>query len=370
MRAAVLHAHNTPLAIEELTLDDTGPGEVLVRSVASGLCHSDLLVIEGQRPAWPLPIVLGHETSGIVEQVGSDVVNVAVGDRVVTCSSAFCGRCEWCVKGRPNACVNKGYTRPSGMPPRLTSHDGVTVNAYVGLGGFAEKILCTASAVTRLPDGIPLDLAAVLGCAVVTGIGAVLNTAKVSLGETVAVIGCGGVGLNAIQAAALMNASAVIAVDIHAHKLELAMIFGATHTVDASNDDPVEAVRRITGDGVDHAIEAAGLPSTIEQAFSMLRFGGTATVVGVSADSHVSIPNTALISEKKLQGSLMGSNRFVLDIPRYAQLYTSGKLKLDELLARRIPLDEINDGFSELARSDVARNVVMFDGADTPTDQS
>src|SRR5690606_17464284 len=251
----------------------------------------------------PLPLVLGHEAAGIVERVGSAVTYVKPGDPVATCASAFCGSCRWCMRGDLQHCERKRRSREPGRPPRLSQGD-TPVEPFVGLGGFAEQLLVHESAVVKLPEEMPLDRAALLGCSVITGVGAVRNAAKVQVGQTVAVIGCGGVGLNVVQGARIAGAAQIIAIDRIPDKLDLARQFGATHTVDAGTTDPVEAVRELTGGGVDHAIEVVGVAATMEQAFQMLDTQGTATVVGVARpDVQVRVPATDLLLEKRLQGS-------------------------------------------------------------------
>jgi S-(hydroxymethyl)glutathione dehydrogenase/alcohol dehydrogenase len=308
----------------------------------------------------PLPTVLGHEASGIVERIGAAVTTVRPGDHVVSSASAFCGRCSWCLRGLTQHCVDKGQDRAD-HSARLT-RAGEQVHAYVGLGGFASHMLLSERAVVRLPDAMPLDKGALLGCAVLTGIGAVRNAARVAAGQTVAVIGCGGVGLNAIQGARLVGAARIVGVDLNAAKLERATEFGATDVVDASSDDPVEAVLRLTG-GVDHALEVVGLGATIEQAFAMTGVCGTTTVVGVAApQTTVNLSALAIMAgEKRLRGSRLGSGNFRLDVPLYSEMYLRGQLKLDELISEVIGLEDVNRGLAELDGSDGARSVIHFD---------
>jgi S-(hydroxymethyl)glutathione dehydrogenase/alcohol dehydrogenase len=349
-----------PLRIIDVKVDSPADDEILIRTAACGVCHSDLTIRSSATPG-PLPLVLGHEASGVVEAVGSAVTAFSPGDHVVTCPAAFCGSCEWCIRGRPQFCLDKGRTRTAGAPPRLST-EGRPVAAFAGLGGFAEVLLVHERAAVRIPPEMPLDRAALLGCAVVTGMGAVLNTAEVRPGQTVAVIGCGGVGLNAVQAARFVGASRIIAVDRLASKLERAVQFGATDVVDAGAEDPVEAVVALTSGGVDHALEVVGRPATVEQAFAMLRTGGTATVVGVPRpDDRITISPMQLLMEKRLQGSQMGSTRFRVDVPLYAQLYLAGRIKLDELLTRSITLDEAGRALDQLDDFDGARSVIRFD---------
>jgi S-(hydroxymethyl)glutathione dehydrogenase/alcohol dehydrogenase len=360
MLAAILEAAPGELVIDEVSVGKVGPREVLVRTAAAGLCHSDLHFMQGLYP-YPLPAVLGHESAGVVEAVGEQVTDLAPGDHVISCVSAFCGACRYCLTGRPYICDKVGLTRSAGEPPRL-SRDGKGLFPFFDLASFAEMLLVHEHLLVKIRPDMPLDKAALIGCGVTTGVGAVLNTAGVQPGETVAVIGCGGIGLNAIQAAALVGAGRVIAVDRLAWKLDLARDFGATDVVDASDNDPVVAVRELTAGGVDHAFEAIGLKVTAEQAFAMLGKGGTATVIGmVPIGQPLEIDATQLISGKRLQGSNMGSNRFRVDMPQYVDWYLSGKLKLDELVSATMPLEKINDGFAALAGGEVARQLILFD---------
>ncbi len=360
MKAAVLHEFHTDPIVEDVVLSSPLPDEVLVRTVASGVCHTDRTMQNGANPL-PLPLCLGHEASGVVEAVGANVTYVRPGDRVATCASSFCGHCRWCQVGQLQHCENKGRTRAPGQPPRATV-GGEPLELFVGLGGFAEMLLVHERTLVKLPDAMPLVQASLLGCAGITGIGAVRNTARVQSGQTVAVIGCGGVGLNAVQAAVLQGASRIIAIDRIPAKLEMARHFGATDTVNAGEVDPVAAVKELTGGiGVDHAIEVVGIGPTIEQAFRMLDTRGTATVVGVAhPDLRVSIPAVDLLLEKRLQGTKMGSTRFRLDIPFYCELYLEGRLKLDELLSETISLDEVPRALADLDNPTGARSVVTF----------
>jgi S-(hydroxymethyl)glutathione dehydrogenase/alcohol dehydrogenase len=362
MKAAVLTEFDRPLEMLDVDVDNAAPDEVLVRVVASGVCHSDLNVQAGNLPASPRPQVLGHEVAGVVEHVGSDVSYVRPGDRVVTCPSGFCGTCRWCMSGLLHLCIDKGRARPSGQPPRLTC-GGQEVAQFAGLGGFAEQMLVSERAVAVVPPEMPLDRAALLGCAVVTGMGTVFNAAKVGPGQTVAVIGCGGVGLNAIQAARFAGAATIVAVDRLASKLERARVFGATHVVDASATDPVAAVRELTGGGVDHAVEVVGRPATITQAFEMLATRGTATVVGVpKLDDMVTLRAMDLLSERRLQGAQMGSSRFRLDLEWMARMYLDGRILLDELISERVALGDVNKCLADMDGSSGARSVIVLDG--------
>ncbi len=359
MKAAVLETVPGALVIDDVAIAAPGPREVLVRTVAAGLCHSDLHFMEGLYPS-PVPTVLGHESAGVVEAVGHEVRYVAPGDHVITCVSGFCGACEYCLSGRPNLCT-KAAIRPDPAVPRLTRR-GETVFQFMELSSFAEQLLVHENYLVKIRAEMPLDKAALLGCGVTTGVGAVLNTARVRPGETVAVLGCGGIGLNAIQAAAIVGAARVIAVDRVASKLELARMFGATDVVDASGVDAVLAVHELSGGGVDHAFEAIGQSATAEQAFAMLRNGGTATVIGmIPLGQKVELDGFQFLMEKRIQGSNMGSNRFRIDMPLYVDWYLDGKLKLDELVSAVMPLERINDGFAALQGGEVARQLVSFE---------
>ena len=361
MKAAVQFEVPGKLEIVDIEIDRPRSHEVLIRTIASGLCHSDLHFLEGKY-IHPVPVVLGHEAAGIVEEVGDAVTGIKAGDHVVTCLSIFCGSCEFCLSGRPVLCTREGVDRGADETPRL-SLDSALVHAFARLGAFAEKMLVHEHSVVTIRPDMPFDRAALLGCAVVTGIGAVTNTAGMRTGSTVAVIGCGGIGLNAVQGASIAGASRIVAIDKLAWKLELARNFGATDLVDAAEEDPVAAVRTLIAGGVDYAFEAIGLKSTAEQAFQMLRQSGTATVIGmIPPGQKIEVEGQDLVfSEKKLRGSHMGSNRFRIDIPLYIDLYLAGRLNLDDLVSARISLNEVNEGYAALTRGEVARSVIMFE---------
>jgi S-(hydroxymethyl)glutathione dehydrogenase / alcohol dehydrogenase len=360
MRAAVLPEIPSMLEIAEIQVDRPGPREVLVRTVAAGLCHSDLHFMEGKY-SHDTPTVPGHEAAGVVEAVDADVTHVKPGDHVIGCLSIFCGRCEYCLSGRPVLCDRQGLERSDDQPPRL-SQNGAPIHQFLRLSAFAEMMLVHENTLVKIRDEMPLDRAALIGCAVTTGLGAVFNTAKVTPGSTVAVIGCGGVGLNSVQGAVIAGAGRVIAVDTNPWKLELARTFGATDLVDARAGDPVQQVRELTDGGVEYAFEAIGLKVTAEQSFAMLRKGGTATIIGMIPEGErIELPGSEFLDEKRIQGSNMGSNRFRVDMPRYVDLYLSGRLKLDELVSARIGLDQINDGFDAMRRGEVARSVIAFE---------
>jgi S-(hydroxymethyl)glutathione dehydrogenase/alcohol dehydrogenase len=360
MKAAVLHAANQPMTIEEVELTKPGSREVLLRTAFAGLCHSDLHFIEGLYPH-PTPCVLGHESAGIVEAVGGGVTYVKPGDHVITCLSVFCGTCPQCVTGHPNLCENTDVKMPPGVSRRLTWKGGELMNQFLNLSSFAEQMLVHENAIVKIDPEIPLDRAALVGCGVMTGVGAVFNAAKIEPGATVAVIGCGGVGLSAINGAALAGAERIIAIDTVASKLEIARELGATDTLNASNADPVKAVRDMTGGGVHYSFEALGTKTTAEQAFGMLRPGGTATIIGmVPFGVKIELHGYDFLRDRKLQGTSMGSNRFRVDMPRLLSLWRQGRLKLDHLISGRIKLEQINDGFAALKSGAPVRQLIDF----------
>lgn len=359
MRAAVMREFRGDLVIEDVDLDAPGPDEVLIRTAASGICHTDLTYWGGRHPH-PLPMILGHEGCGIVEAIGPGVTNVAVGDPVVTCMTSFCGHCSHCVTGNLVLCESLERDRPAGAKPKVSLR-GEKLHPYGRLGTFAEQMLVYKNSCVRIRADMPLEQASVVGCGVLTGVGAVLNTAKVQPGETVAVLGCGGVGLSAINGAVIAGAGRIIAVDTQPDKLELARVFGATDAVDASNGDAAEQVQAMTKGGVDTAFEAVGTPATARTAFGMIRRGGQMILVGMlPPDETVSFPGKEFIYGKKVIGSMLGSNRFPHDIPKLIDFYLQGRLKLDELVSRRIPLDEVNQALHEVGKAGVARSVIVF----------
>ncbi len=363
MQAAVFRKPHEPVTLESVDIDTPARREVLVRTVASGVCHSDLHLVDGNG-RFPLgdPYVLGHEGAGVVEAVGEDVTYVKPGDHVVACLSGFCGTCEQCLAGHPNLCTGAITGRPSSMAPRLTQ-DGRAVVQGFGIASYAERMLLHENSLVRIDPEIPLDRAALVGCGVLTGVGAALRTAGVRPGQTVAVFGCGGVGLSIIQGARIANARQIIGVDRFDSKLEMARSLGATHTVNSETDDAVQAIRSLTGGaGVDHAFEAVGVAALVRQAIESLAIRGTATIVGVlPPDATIAFPWMAIRPECRVQTSRMGSNQFRSDIPTYLELYRQGQLHLDEMVTRRRPLSEINDAFRAMTAGEVARTVVTFE---------
>lgn len=360
MKAAVLREQNKPLEIEEVQISKPGPREVLVRPAAAGVCHSDLHFMDGSYP-YQLPTILGHESAGIVEEVGRDVTYVKKGDHVITCLSAFCGHCNKCLTGHMALCQSPEVSREASEPPRLHQKDQI-IHQFLNLSSFAELMLIHEHALVKVREDMPFDRAALIGCSTTTGVGAVFHTAGVEPGSTVAVIGCGGVGLAAVNGAAIAGAGQIIAVDRVDSKLEIAKSLGATDTINASSGDAVGEVIELTQGGCDYTFEAIGLKATAEQAFKMLCSGGTATIIGmIPVGTMVELHGVEFLAEKKIQGSNMGSNRFRVDMPRYVDFYLSGKLHLDEMISRHIKLTDVNDALDALKTGEEARHIIMFD---------
>ena len=360
-KAAVLYEANTPLVIEELDLDEPKGGEVLVKIGAAGICRSDWHFMAGEAKV-ALPAVLGHEGSGIVERVGPGVTSVKAGDTVILSFVSGCGRCHFCTTGKPNLCDLHMSTSTTMMDGTYRLHKGDTdFTPLSKLACFSQYSVVPEVACVPCPQELPLDKAALIGCCVTTGVGAVITAAKVEPGSTVAVVGCGGVGLNVILGARLASASKIIAVDVSEGALEFAMQFGTTHTVNPSQQDAVARVRDITdGLGADYTFEVYGSSGTVEMAFDMARKGGTVTVVGIAPDGDMpSIDAVALVrQEKTLKGSYYGSARMQADMPRMVDLYMSGHLNLDALVTRTYHLDEINKAYEDLVRGEVGRGVI------------
>ena len=363
MKAAVFRKVNEPLVVEDVEIDEPWGREVLVRTAATGVCHSDLHVVDGLG-RWPLdrPIILGHEGAGRVEAVGADVTTVRPGDHVVACLSGFCGSCEQCLGGHPNLCIGGVVSRAESASPRL-SQKGAPLRQFIGISSYAERMLLHENSVVKIDQDLPLDRAALVGCGVLTGVGAALRSASLEAGQTVAVFGCGGVGLSIVQGARIGGARQIIGVDVFDSKLEMAKRVGATHVVNSAKEDPVKAVRALTrGAGVDHAFEAVGNRTLVRQAIESLAIRGTATIVGVlPPDATIEFPWMAIRPECRVQTSRMGSNRFRVDIPRYLEFYRQGRLLLDEMVTRRGRLGDINDAFRAMKAGEVARTVLMFD---------
>lgn len=359
IRAAVFESATRPLRIQTLYIDEPAADEVLVRTTAAGLCHSDLHYLSGTLRIGS-PSVLGHEVTGVVERVGSAVTRLSVGDHVVATATPSCGACAACVSGFPTRCTRVAEVRVRARP-RLLDDEGRDVSVLAGIGAFAEAILVPASAVAKVADDLPASWACLLGCSISTGFGAAIHGAAVSPLDTVAVIGCGGVGMAAIQGARIAGARRVIAVDLHAEKLQLAAELGATDLVDAGGD-VLAAVAAISPEGVTKSFEAVGNPATAELAFSMLAPGGTATILGLTAPgARISIDAERLIEgDRRIQGAYMGANRFLADIDVLADHARAGRLDLGRMVTATVTLDAINEGFEWLPAPSTIRTVVDF----------
>jgi Zn-dependent alcohol dehydrogenase len=363
MRASVLYEQGKPLGVEELALESPRAGEVLVRMVASGVCHSCLHAADGSWTGVPVPIVLGDEGAGVVEEVGPGVEELVPGDPVILSWAPTCGRCHYCVIGRPNLCERR-------QPGRGVLPDGTTrmslrgrpVYHYGHVATYASQTVVHESCAIRIDKNMPLDRAALIGCSVMTGVGAVINTAAVEPGASMAVFGVGGVGLNVVQGGALVAAHPIIAVDVRAVKLEHARALGASHTVDASREDAVAAIRRITRRGADYTFVAVGDTRAVAQAVEALAPGGTCVLIGVP-ETGATVPmdvRPLVTGERVIRGSSYGSARTREDLPRLVHLYLAGKLKVDQLITRRYGLDEANEAFRALAAGELARGLIVF----------
>jgi len=360
MKAAVLFEAKMPLAIEEVEVSKPGPREVLIRTAAVGVCRSDLHFVDGAFPH-PVPTVPGHEAAGVVEAVGSDVAHLRPGDHVITFFTAFCGSCEMCVTGRPSLCVDPSTRRPADAEPRLKLADGTPLAPFLNLSAFAEMMLVHENACVAINKDMPLDRAALLGCAVITGAGSIFNDSRVRPGESVAVIGAGGIGLAAINAAKIAGAGQILAIDPVPEKRALAEKLGATLALDPTTEGIAKQILALTDGGVHYAIEAVGRPATAELAWQILRRGGTATILGMIAPGqNVSLPGHTFLTGKKIQGSLLGSTRFPIDMPRLVQLYLDGKLDLDTMVAERIRLPQVNEALDRLRQGTSVRSVIEF----------
>ncbi|WP_326533636.1 Zn-dependent alcohol dehydrogenase [Pseudorhodoferax sp.] len=360
--SAILRSYGGPVTVEEIEVDAPMDHEVLVRTVACGVCHSDLHFVRGAMPHFPVPAVLGHEAAGVVEQVGKAVQGLRPGDHVIACNSFSCGRCRQCLSGVPHLCMNRAPARrPRGAAPRL-SQDGSKLLAFSDLGALSQYMLLPEQALVRIDKDIPLDRAALIGCAVLTGMGAALNTAKIAPGASVAVFGCGGIGSAILQGARIAGARRIIAIDVVATKLQAAIGFGATDVVNSHENDPVDAIMALTGEGVDVAFDAVGSTRLLSQCFAALAPRGTAVLVGaIPAGEQLAIDARGLLRERKLTGSFMGSNRFQLDMPYYLDLYRQGRLNLDAMVSERLPLDRIGEAFEAFEHGRGMRTVITFD---------
>ena len=361
-KAALCRAHNTPVVIEPVTVDGPKRGEVMVKLGACGVCHSDLSAITGTI-ALPLPLVLGHEGAGVVEEAGEGVSGLMKGDHVIFSFIYMCGRCRFCVSGRPVLCLEQGkaLTTPLEGTPRVRDARGQPLNIFSGCGSMAEYATVSAENLIKIDPKIPLDCAALVGCGVTTGVGAVFNTAKVEPGSSVAVFGCGGVGLSVIQGARIAGAEKIIAIDTLQPKLEMAKRFGATDSI-LFTEDPTKALKKMTGGGPDYAFECVGSGELAAAAYRAIRRGGLAVVVGVAKPSDSTSVRTITLpfEEKTLTGSYFGSCVPRVDFPRMLSLYMAGKLKLEELITRRYPIDEAPQAFADLQAGKNARGVIVF----------
>ena len=363
-RAAVLTGAGRPFEIWDVEVDGPKVGEVAVRLGATGLCHSDLHASQGSVAESRLPMILGHEGAGVIEAVGDGVTGMKVGDHVVMSFRPMCGECWFCVTGQSYLCMSGIQAMMAGTLLDGTSRvhrAGQDISQMACLGTFAERAVVPVSSVVKVPDRLPLKLVALLGCGVMTGFGAAVNTADINSGDSVVVLGCGGVGLNTIQGARLAGAGEIIAVDVVPLKLEMAQAFGATRVVEATEADPVAAVLALTeGRGVDHAFEVIGTPRTTVQAIDMTRPGGETILVGIGKEPVSMNMGAFILSNKTLKGSVYGSSNFRTEIAKLIEFYESGQLKLEELVSRELKLDQVNDGFTAMTRGEVARSVIIF----------
>ena len=365
-KAAVCIGLNQPLEIQDLDLEGPRAGEVLVKMGASGVCHSDVSIQNGTLMG-SFPMVLGHEGAGVIEEVGDGVDNLKPGDHVVISWVPQCGECYFCKHGQGFICEAGAMALASGGlldGSTRFSKDGAPVMQMACSGTFSERAVIPAIGAVKIPDDIPMEIAALIGCGVLTGVGAAINTANIQSGDTVAVIGCGGVGLNVIQGAVIAGATEIIAIDMLDNKLQMAKDFGATTLVNASEGDPVSKVMELTGQrGVDVAFEVIGLKQTIEQTLMMTRRGGEAVLVGVPRmEVMLELPAFfgVVLMAKTIKGCWYGSSNVQQDVPRLLQYYKEGKLKLDELISRRIGVDEVNDAFRAMEAGEVARSVINY----------
>jgi Zn-dependent alcohol dehydrogenase len=361
VKAAVCHAFGQPLRVEDVELRGPGVGEVGVRLAACAVCHSDVAFMQG---AWggELPAVYGHEAAGVVEAVGLGVTGIAEGDHVVVTLVRSCGRCPQCLRGEPTMCERLADFPLTQHSP-LSDGDGAPIHQGLRTAAFAERVTVAASQIVVIPADVPLEVASLLACGVVTGVGAVMNTAKVELGSTVVVVGTGGVGLNVVQGAALAGAARIVAVDLIDAKLEAAVAFGATHTLNASRDDVVGEVRSLTGGrGADYAFDTSGAVPAIEQGARLIRRGGTLVLVGIPA-TGTTVPfavDEIADGALRIMGTKLGGVRPEIDIPQLLELYRQGRLKLDELISGRWPLDGINDAVAAAEGGEALRPLIVY----------
>ncbi len=363
MKAAILYEANTPLKIEEVTLDDPQDREVMVKTMATGVCHTDLHFMQNQTPG-PVPMIPGHEVAGIVEKVGPGVTTLKPGDHVVVMVTFSCGICHFCVKGRPTRCTRivhamGAFALPDGG---IRTHKGdQDLYPIFGIAGFAEHVVVHERQAVKVRDDAPFDVICLLGCGVSTGIGAAINRAKIKAGESIVIYGCGGVGLSAIMGAKLAGAGTIIAVDIMDNKLEMAREFGADYLINANQDDPQSKIMEITGEGADCALECVGKVDAINQAFGSIHNDGKCLVVGMAPiESFLTIMPYELMLGKTLTGSIQGDIIASVDIPGYVDMFMDGKLPIDKLVSRTYSLDQVNDAFTALEKGEVMRSVIKI----------
>ena len=361
MKAAVLYEFDAPLVVEEVELDPPKSGEILVRMAASGVCHSDLHVVQAIHPT-SLPVILGHEGAGIVEEIGPGVSHVEPGDHVMLTWLPYCGHCKQCAGGRPNICENTAWYDATMEDGTCRFHRGDQRIHHYNSSSFAERSVVPARTAIPVDRSLPLTELALMGCAVMTGVGAVLNTARVRPGDSVAVVGCGGVGLNVVQGASIAGAGTIVAIDVHDEKLALAKELGATHGVNASSGDAISAVRDLAGAGVDHAFEALGRPETIELAIQLPGRGGQAILIGMAPpDARIRLDAlTMTLEERAVRGCWYGSCKPLADFPLLVELYRSGRLRLDPLI-ERCTLEDVNDAFARMEAGEAARSVIVYE---------
>ena len=355
MKAAILYRPHEKVQVEEIDIEPPHEGEVLINMVGAGVCHSDYHFVDGHCAPRGIPWVMGHEGAGTVSEVGPGVTSVSPGDKIILSPDGMCGYCRNCSEGSPALCETH-----SGAPPSRMSKNGIPY--HHGRPTYTEQSIITADACVKVPDDTPLEKACLISCAVITGIGAVVNRAQVKAGASIAVFGCGGVGLNVIQGGVLASAGKIIAVDTVPYKLELAEQFGATHFVNANKEDPVQRIREITDGGADYSFEVVGFPELVRQAFDSVRTTGTAVVVGVQpSGADVAVDGMELLRDRALIGSWHGAAQARVDFLWILDLYKQGKIKLDELISKYRPLNELNEAFDDMLKGTVARTVLVFE---------
>ncbi len=357
IKAAVCYEYGAPLVIEDVNLDPPGQDEVKIAMKACAICHSDIHIMDGEWH-YEAPLIAGHEAAGTIVELGANVVGFRLGDRVVVSLLWSCHQCRHCLEGEPYLCIGDF---PLEQYSKLRNRNGQELNRALRVAGFAEYAVVHKTQIVKIPDGVPITSAALVACGVVTGLGAVVNTAGFRFGRSVAVIGCGGVGLNTVQGARLAGARQVIGVDIETFKLEMADAFGATHLVDASKQDPVKAVLELSGGGVDYAFVVAGVPHLLEEASEMICKGGRVIQVGMPPQHEIfAFPGQRFMGQRSLKGSSMGGTNFLREAPVLMELYQQGRLKLDELISRTYPLDQINQAIADTLKGTSLRNVITF----------